>query len=67
MVCTGTIVCNMVLDLADKHFQSWSYWDTASGFAGDVCLGNTSCLVPLVLYTKGDAITRSDEYPSAQQ
>jgi len=28
----GTIVCNMVLDLADKHFQSWSYWDTASGF-----------------------------------
>jgi len=28
----GTIVCNMVLDLADQHFQSWSYWDTASGF-----------------------------------
>eukprot|EP00090_Calanus_glacialis_P022185 TRINITY_DN34234_c0_g1_i1.p1 TRINITY_DN34234_c0_g1~~TRINITY_DN34234_c0_g1_i1.p1 ORF type:complete len:569 (-),score=125.49 TRINITY_DN34234_c0_g1_i1:70-1554(-) len=27
----GSIVCNFVLGLADQHFQSWSYWDTASG------------------------------------
>ena len=26
-----SIVCNFVLGLADQHFQSWSYWDTASG------------------------------------
>merc|ERR1719481_1515601 len=29
----GTIECNFVLDQADSHFQSWSYWDTASGYA----------------------------------
>merc|ERR1712142_408734 len=28
----GSIVCKDVLDLADLHFSSWSYWDTASGF-----------------------------------
>ena len=27
----GTIECNTVLDEADRHLQSWSYWDTASG------------------------------------
>jgi len=27
----GSIVCNFVLGLADEHFQSWSYWDSASG------------------------------------
>ena len=29
--CTGSIECNAVLAEADKHLQSWSYWDTASG------------------------------------
>ena len=28
---SGTIECNTVLDEADRHLQSWSYWDTASG------------------------------------
>jgi len=28
----GTIECNTVLAEADKHLQSWSYWDPASGF-----------------------------------
>jgi len=27
----GTIECNFVLDQADSHFQSWSYWDAARG------------------------------------
>ena len=27
----GTIQCEAVLAEADKHLQSWSYWDTASG------------------------------------
>jgi len=27
----GNIECNYVLGQADSHFQSWSYWDTASG------------------------------------
>ena len=30
---TGNIECNFVLDLADLHLQSWSYWDTAGGGA----------------------------------
>eukprot|EP00092_Neocalanus_flemingeri_P008290 GFUD01008936.1.p1 GENE.GFUD01008936.1~~GFUD01008936.1.p1 ORF type:complete len:562 (-),score=130.38 GFUD01008936.1:42-1727(-) len=29
----GTIECNFILGQADQHFQSWSYWDTASGGA----------------------------------
>ena len=29
----GTIECNAVLQQAEKHLQSWSYWDTASGGA----------------------------------
>lgn len=28
----GSIECKTVLDEADKHLMSWSYWDTASGF-----------------------------------
>ena len=28
---TGYLECLTVLDLADEHLQSWSYWDTASG------------------------------------
>merc|ERR1712227_1025125 len=28
----GSVECNFVLGEADKHLQSWSYWDTASGF-----------------------------------
>ncbi|XP_023339622.1 uncharacterized protein LOC111709909 [Eurytemora carolleeae] len=28
---TGTIECNFVLDQADLHLQSWSFWDTAGG------------------------------------
>ena len=27
----GSIECKTVLDEADKHLMSWSYWDTASG------------------------------------
>merc|ERR1712227_1025544 len=27
----GSIECNFVLGEADKHLQSWTYWDTASG------------------------------------
>ena len=27
----GTIECNAVLQQTEKHLQSWSYWDTASG------------------------------------
>ena len=27
----GTIECNAVLQQAEKHLQSWSYWDSASG------------------------------------
>jgi len=29
---TGTIECNFVLDQADLHLQSWSYFDTSHGF-----------------------------------
>merc|ERR1719186_1067055 len=27
----GNIECNFVLRQADKHLESWTYWDTASG------------------------------------
>jgi len=27
----GNIECNFVLGQADKHLESWTYWDTASG------------------------------------
>jgi len=27
----GSIVCDFILDQADQHLQSWSYWDTAYG------------------------------------
>ena len=27
----GTIECNAVLQETEKHLQSWSYWDSASG------------------------------------
>jgi len=27
----GSVECNFVLGEAEKHLQSWSYWDTASG------------------------------------
>ena len=30
--CAGSIECKTVLDEADKQLQSWTYWDTASGF-----------------------------------
>lgn len=28
---TGDIECNFILDQADLHLESWSYWDTAGG------------------------------------
>ena len=28
---SGSVECHFVLNEADKHLQSWSYWDTASG------------------------------------
>merc|ERR1712107_580884 len=27
----GSVECHFVMDEADKHLQSWSYWDTAYG------------------------------------
>lgn len=28
---SGSVECNFVLGEAEKHLQSWSYWDTANG------------------------------------
>lgn len=28
----NTAECNFVVDQMDKYLESWTYWDTASGF-----------------------------------
>ena len=31
LLSSGSVECHFVMDEADKHLQSWSYWDTAYG------------------------------------
>jgi endoglycosylceramidase len=28
----NSLECNFVLELAEQHFQSWTFWDTSNGF-----------------------------------